>query len=236
MQAMFGRIAHRYDRANSVLSLGIHHAWRRRAVKAASPANPVTTGQVLDVACGTGDLTFALAKAMQQGVVTGSDFTSEMLKVAKAKHAKSEAHRPAQVSIAWQQADAQDLPFDKGQFDAATIAFGIRNVDNPVQGLQEMHRVLTPGGRCVVLEFGQPSGAWGRLYRWYSRHVMPRLGGLITGDRAAYEYLPATAAAFPAGDDFLALMREAGPWSKLEAWPLTGGIAWVYLGVKADST
>ncbi len=221
---MFGRIAHRYDRANTVLSLGVHHAWRKRAVNAAAVA---PGDHVLDVACGTGDLTFALLKAVGEGSVVGSDFTPEMLDVARAK---AEARG---ANVTWQQADAQDLPFGDDEFDAATIAFGIRNVDDPVQGMREMHRVVRPGGRVVVLEFGQPRGAWGHMYRWYSRHVMPRIGGLITGDRAAYEYLPATAAAFPAGEDFVALMQEVGAWHDLTAQPLTGGIAWIYAGTVA---
>jgi demethylmenaquinone methyltransferase/2-methoxy-6-polyprenyl-1,4-benzoquinol methylase len=126
-------------------------------------------------------------------------------------------------------ADALALPFRSASFDVASIAFGIRNVDDPVRCLREMARVVRPGGRVVVLEFGQPRGPFGALFRAYSRHAMPAIGGLLTGNRAAYEYLPRTAASFPAGEKFLALMDEAGAFSERAAWPLTFGTAFVYV-------
>lgn len=221
VQNMFGRIAPKYDRANRVLSFGTDIRWRKKAVKL---CNLREGDAVLDVACGTGDLSFALKKAVGAGPVIGSDFTPEMLVCA------AEKSKRRGVEITWRQADAQDLPFDDDAFAAATISFGIRNVDDPAKGVAEMARCVKPGGRVVVLEFGQPKGLWGASYRFYSRHVMPRVGGLLTGDRDAYEYLPRTAAAFPAGDAFLQLMGEAYPFSELEAIPLSGEIAWLYVG------
>jgi len=129
-------------------------------------------------------------------------------------------------------ADAMALPFPGSRFDVASIAFGIRNVDDPVRCLREMARVVKPGGSVIVLEFGQPKGPFGALFRVYSRGVMPVVGGLLTGNRAAYEYLPRTAASFPAGAQFLDLMRRARVFSSVEGHPLTFGTAFVYRGVK----
>ncbi len=221
VQDMFGRIARRYDRANRVLSFGIDIQWRKKAVRATG----LELGEsAMDAACGTGDLSFALKGAVgDAGSVTGVDFTPQMVELAQAKVAKHGA-------VEFEEGDVTKLRFGDDAFDAATISFGIRNVDDPVQGLREMRRVVRSGGRVVVLEFGQPEGLWGGMYRTYSRFIMPPIGGLITGDRKAYEYLPRTAAAFPAGDAFLDLMRKAG-FSEVWARPLSGGIAWLYVGV-----
>jgi len=224
VREMFASIARRYDTANEVLSLGIHKGWRRAAV-AISGAKP---GQrVLDCATGTGDLALEFKRAVgPAGEVIGTDFCAEMLEAAPAK-----AER-AGLKVTFAVADALALPYPDGEFDVASIAFGIRNVDDPVRCLREMARVLKPGGSVVVLEFGQPRGAFGALFRAYSRGVMPVVGGLLTGNRAAYEYLPRTAASFPAGERFVALMREAGVFRATEAHPLTFGTAYVYRGVK----
>jgi demethylmenaquinone methyltransferase/2-methoxy-6-polyprenyl-1,4-benzoquinol methylase len=125
------------------------------------------------------------------------------------------------------------LPYADRSFDVASIAFGIRNVDDPVQCLREMARVVKPGGQVLVLEFGQPDGPWGALYRLYSRVVMPMVGGLLTGNKAAYEYLPRTAAAFPAGQRFLELMDRSGAFRERSARAFTGGITWLYRGIVA---
>jgi demethylmenaquinone methyltransferase/2-methoxy-6-polyprenyl-1,4-benzoquinol methylase len=221
---MFASIARRYDTANEVLSLGIHKGWRRAAV-AISGARP---GQrVLDCATGTGDLALEFKRAVGvSGEVIGTDFCAEMLEGAPGKA------RRAGLEVKFAVADALALPYPDGEFDVASIAFGIRNVDDPVRCLREMARVLKPGGSAIVLEFGQPRGAFGALFRAYSRGVMPVVGGLLTGNRAAYEYLPRTAASFPAGEKFVGLMREAGVFSATEAHPLTFGTAYVYRGVK----
>ena len=222
VQQMFSAIAPRYDVANEVLSLGVHRRWRARAVKL-SGAQPGHA--VLDCATGTGDLALALKRAVgPAGRVVGTDFCQEMLAEGPRKAARMG------LDVKFEVADALDLPYPDGLFDVASIAFGIRNVDDPARCLREMARVVRPGGRVVVLEFGQPGGLFGVLFRFYSRTVMPAVGALLTGQRAAYEYLPRTAAAFPAGDRFLALMDEAGVFSARAAHPLTFGVAYAYVG------
>jgi len=156
--------------------------------------------------------------------VVGTDFCKEMLDSAPAK-AEREGLR-----LEFQVADAMALPFADDSFEVASIAFGIRNVDDPVKCLSEMARVVRPGGRVVVLEFGQPTGFFGALFRFYSKVVMPRVGGLLTGNRAAYEYLPRTSAAFPSGDKFLTLMDQTGAYQERVAHPLTFGTSYVYVG------
>jgi len=224
VREMFASIARRYDTANEVLSLGIHKGWRRAAVDLSGAA----PGQrVLDCATGTGDLALEFKRAVgPRGEVIGTDFCAEMLESAPAKAAK------AGLQVKFAVADVLALPYPDGQFDVASIAFGIRNVDDPLLCLREMARVVKPGGCVIVLEFGQPRGPFGALFRAYSRGVMPIVGGLLTGNRAAYEYLPRTAAAFPAGEKFLGLMRESDAFSATEAHPLTFGTAYVYRGVK----
>jgi demethylmenaquinone methyltransferase/2-methoxy-6-polyprenyl-1,4-benzoquinol methylase len=220
---MFASIAPRYDAANEVLSLGIHKGWRRKAVQLSG----ATPGQsVLDCATGTGDLALEFKRAVGDGSVLGTDFCAEMLQAAPGKA------RRAELDVQFAVADAQALPYPEGCFDIASMAFGIRNVDDPLRCLREMARVVKPGGRVVVLEFGQPRGAFGALFRAYSRGVLPLVGGLLTGNRAAYEYLPRTAARFPAGEKFLELMREAGCFRSCAAHPLMLETAFVYLGVK----
>jgi demethylmenaquinone methyltransferase/2-methoxy-6-polyprenyl-1,4-benzoquinol methylase len=224
VRQMFASIAGRYDVANEVLSLGVHKGWRRAAVRISEAA----TGQrVLDCATGTGDLALEFKRAVgPAGEVIGTDFCAEMLRSAPDKAAK------AGLDVRFAVADALSLPYADARFDIASIAFGIRNVDDPVACLREMARVVKPGGSVIVLEFGQPRGPFGALFRAYSRGVMPVLGGLLTGNRAAYEYLPRTAAAFPAGDRFLSLMNEAGVFRRCEAHPLTFATAYVYKGVR----
>ncbi|EPX56259.1 2-heptaprenyl-1,4-naphthoquinone methyltransferase [Cystobacter fuscus DSM 2262] len=219
---MFSSIATRYDVTNEVLSLGIHRLWRRKAVRL-SGAKPGDA--VLDCATGTGDLALAFKRQVgEAGRVMGTDFCKEMLDSAPAK-AEREGLR-----VEFQVADAMALPFADNSFDVASIAFGIRNVDDPVKCLSEMARVVRPGGRVVVLEFGQPTGFFGALFRFYSKVVMPRVGGLLTGNRAAYEYLPRTSAAFPAGERFLGLMEQSGGYKERVAHPLTFGTSYVYVG------
>ena len=224
VRSMFASIAPRYDAANELLSLGVHKGWRRAAVRLSQAAE----GQsVLDCATGTGDLALEFKrKVSAAGEVIGTDFCAEMLEAAPGKAAR------AGLSIEFAVADVLSLPYADARFDVASIAFGIRNVDDPLQCLRELGRVVKPGGRVVVLEFGQPRGAFGALFRIYSKGVMPLLGGLVTGNRAAYQYLPRTAAQFPAGDKFLALMREANCFTACSAHPLTFGTAYVYVGVK----
>ena len=223
VREMFSSIAPRYDLTNVVLSFGVDRLWRHTAVLASGAA---PGARVLDCATGTGDLALALRRAVEPGgEVVAMDFCAAMLGPARQK-----AQRVGLGDIRFEVADVLALPYPTASFDIATIAFGIRNVDDPVRCLQEMSRVVRPGGRVVVLEFGQPKGLWGALYRTYSRRLMPWLGGLLTGNRSAYAYLPRTAAAFPAGQRFLALMDQAGTFSSRQASSLSGGIALVYVG------
>ena len=218
VRRMFASIASRYDAANEVLSLGVHKVWRREAVRLSRAA---PGDRVLDCATGTGDLALQFHNARSK--VIGTDFCGEML---------GPARRKSRGAVEFAVADALQLPFADATFDIASIAFGIRNVDDPLRCLREMARVVRPGGRVVVLEFGQPRGAFGALFRAYSRGVMPLVGGFLTGNRAAYEYLPRTAARFPAGEKFLELMDEAACFASAAAHPLTFGTAFVYLGIR----
>ncbi|MBF5043964.1 bifunctional demethylmenaquinone methyltransferase/2-methoxy-6-polyprenyl-1,4-benzoquinol methylase UbiE [Aggregicoccus sp. 17bor-14] len=223
VRQMFSSIATRYDVTNEVLSFGIHRLWRRKAIQL-SGAKPGDA--VLDCATGTGDLAIAFKHTVGgDGRVVGTDFCPEMLDSAPAKASREG------LEIEFAVADAMDLrQYADATFDVASISFGIRNVDDPVKCLKEMARVVKPGGRVVVLEFGQPRGLFGGLFRFYSKVLMPFVGGLITGNRAAYEYLPRTAAAFPAGEKFLELMDRSGAYRKRAAHPLTFGTAYVYVG------
>ena len=220
---MFSDIAGSYDRANSVLSLGVHHLWRRSTVKR-SDVRPGDS--VLDCATGTGDLAIAFKKAVgDDGHVAGTDFCADMLSFAPAKAEK------AGLAIDWEVQDAMNLTYDDDSFDVASIAFGIRNVDDPVQALRSMGRVVRPGGRVMVLEFGRPLWWMKPFFNFYSKVIIPAIGGLVSGKRDAYQYLTRTSAAFPTGDEFLSLMDDAQMFAERRTVPLTGGIAYLYIGV-----
>lgn len=222
VRTMFADIAPTYDRVNTVLSFGVHHRWRRVAVRL-SGAQPGDA--VLDCATGTGDLALAFARAVVPGGrVLGTDFCAEMMTPAPQKAAA------AGLPVTFEVADAMHLPYADNTFDVASISFGIRNVDDPVQALRDMARVVRPGGRVVVVEFGQPSGIFGAAYRLYSQRIMPLLGGWLSGNREAYAYLPRTSAAFPAGEAFGALMDQSGAFSVRSLYPLTFGVTWIYVG------
>ena len=221
---MFASIARRYDHGNQVLSLGLHHRWRKVAVRL-SGAKP--GDRVLDCATGTGDLAFEFQRAVGRlGQVIGIDFCAEMLEVARSTAEQGGG------ATRFEEADALRLPYADASFDVASIAFGIRNVDEPALGITEMARVVRPGGSVVVLEFGQPGGPlFGPLYRFYSAHIIPMVGGLLTGKRYAYEYFHRTSSEFPSGRAFVALMENTERFSKVEARSVTGGIAHVYVGI-----
>lgn len=222
VRKMFADIADDYDRVNNILSFGIHHIWRDRAV---SLSGAKTGDRVLDCATGTGDLALEFKEVVgDDGYVLGTDFCAEMIEHAPAKAKENN------LVVDFEVADAMDLPYEDNIFDISSIAFGIRNVDDPVQALKEMARVVVPGGKVVVLEFGQPKGLLKYPYELYSQYIMPTLGGWISGNREAYTYLPRTSAEFPAGDDFVALMEEAGSFSSQFLEKLTGGIAYIYVG------
>lgn len=223
VRSMFASIADRYDITNSVLSLGIHHVWRKKAVKLSGAK---AGDKVLDCATGTGDLAITFKKKVgDSGYVKGTDFCQEMIDPAPAKAAKKG------LVIDFEVADAMDLPYKDNEFDISSISFGIRNVDDPLVCLQEMARVVRPGGRVVVLEFGQPSGIMSWPYRFYSKYIIPFIGGLLTGNKDAYQYLPETSAAFPAEERFLDLMKRSGSFESQLFKKLNGGIAYIYVGV-----
>lgn len=218
IQSMFGKIAHRYDRANRLLSARIDVVWRKRVARDLLP----TPGRVLDLAAGTGDLAVDLSRRGKHRV-TAADFTFEMLAAGRAKMSNGSVNPLC--------ADGLALPFRDEIFDASTISFGIRNFSDPLAGLREMRRIVRRGGTVAVLEFSRPRGLFGRLYAFYSLRILPLLGGWITGHRAPYEYLPASVQRFPEGDDFLGLMREAG-LDQCRAERMTGGIVTFYSGRK----
>ncbi len=215
---MFRSIAGRYDRANTVLSAGIHHRWRRKTVEWAG----VRPGdRVLDCATGTGELAIAFQQA--EAEVIGTDFVPEMLEIARRKSA----------AVKFDVADVTNLAYPDNSFDIASIAFGIRNVGDPARGLREMTRVVRSGGRVIVLEFGQPPNrVLNALYAWYRATILPRLGGAVTGRREAYEYLERSVSSFPCGEAFVDLMRRSGSFATIDYKPLSFGIAYLYRGVK----
>lgn len=221
---MFSRVASNYDRANSILSMGIHHLWRKKMVKISGAQSGMN---VLDCATGTGDLAIEFKKTVgANGEVIGTDFCKEMLIPAPAK---AKSHR---LEIKFEQADVMNLPYADNQFDVVSISFGIRNVADPVKALQEMARVTKPGGAVMVLEFGQADlPVFAPLFNFYSSKILPVVGGWVTGQKEAYQYLQKSSAAFPCKEGFLALMKKSNGFSSTEYHSLTGGVAYIYKGV-----
>jgi demethylmenaquinone methyltransferase/2-methoxy-6-polyprenyl-1,4-benzoquinol methylase len=221
---MFGRIAGRYDFLNHLLSGNVDRSWRRLVTRTLRPSL-VESARVLDVACGTGDLSLMLASAGARSVV-GLDFCRPMLEIARRK--ASEGLLPIQFI----EGDALRLPFADESFDVATIAFGLRNLSSVEEGLRELRRVLRPGGLLTVLEFSSPVVPGFRaLFRFYFARVLPRLGGLVSGSRGAYEYLHDSVLNFPDQKRLAALMREAD-FEEVEYRNLTGGIAALHTGTR----
>ena len=243
---MFDSIAGNYDALNHILSLDVDKIWRRKALKQIvdAPA-PV---QVLDLACGTGDFSIAIAKALTRsfrqaqrptcavtepaevtgGHVTGVDLSEGMLAVMREKVGKAGLNE--MISI--EEGDGENLRFPDNTFDRVTIAFGIRNFEDRPKGLKEMLRVLKPGGRLVILELSRPEN---KVIRWfydlYFLHILPKIGGKVSGDKAAYAYLPTSVAAFPGKKEFMATMREAG-FRTVTHKAFTLGICRMYTGEK----
>jgi demethylmenaquinone methyltransferase/2-methoxy-6-polyprenyl-1,4-benzoquinol methylase len=226
---MFDRVAHRYDFLNRLLSLGIDRCWRKKMVSLLPAGKDL---QVLDLATGTGDqLLFLFAYSDRVGSGVGIDLAERMLAVGRRKIKKQGLAN----CVALKTGDATNIPEDRARFDVVTISFGIRNVTDVHKALKEMHRVLRPGGRVLILEFSLPESKWIRLaYVLYLRHVLPRIGALVSGDPYAYRYLNETIETFPHGVAFCSLMENAG-FIQTAAHPVTWGIATVYQGNK-DAT
>ena len=224
IRSMFSKVASNYDKANSVLSVGIHHLWRKKLVALAKAG---ADQKVLDCATGTGDLAIAFKKAVGHGgEVIGTDFCADMLESAPAKAAKEG------LEIKFEQADVTRLQYDDGRFDITSISFGIRNVSDPVKALSEMARVTKPGGRVMVLEFGQMTAPVIKdIYNLYSEKVLPKIGGLVTGQPEAYDYLQKSSAAFPCRDQFINLMKQTEKFSEMSYAPVSFGIAYIYTGI-----
>jgi len=219
IQGMFGRIAHRYDMLNHLLSLGRDRAWRRTLARKAASFNPK---RVVDVCTGTGDLALEIASRLPPGVeVLGCDFCLPMLAVASAK--------TGNITVPLLAADALQLPFPDHTADVVSVAFGIRNFSDLDRGLAELVRVLRPGGRVLILEFSRPVGPMGPLMRWWASVVPPRVGAWISGDREAYAYLPDSVSRFPAGEEMLGRLRLAG-LKETSFRLLTSGVASLYEG------
>lgn len=230
---MFDRIAPTYDLLNRVLSAGIDKKWRRFLVSH-FPDHPFRL-RYLDVATGTGDQIFAALEHAPDRLqsVTGVDLAEKML--ARASH-KPIPQNNGGVSVDWKVGSAVELPFEDGAFDVVSISFGIRNVAEPERALTEFRRVLADGGRALVLEFSMPKNPLiRRAYLLYFRNLLPLVGGWVSGQTAAYRYLNRTVEEFPHGEDFLALLREAG-FTTCRAIPLTFGIATLYIANVAEKS
>ena len=222
VREMFDAIAPRYDLLNRLLSGGIDQLWRRRAVRLVTSGRPQ---RVLDVATGTADLAIMAADEGVSSVV-GVDIAEEMLQIGRDKISR----RGYDAIVELRHGDAEKLPFSDDQFDAAMVAFGVRNFENLEKGLSQIHRILRPGGRIVVLEFSRPRRFPIRqLYGFYGRYILPVIGRFISGDERAYTYLPESIQDFPDGIRFLDELRKVG-FDEVIVVPLTFGIASIYSG------
>jgi demethylmenaquinone methyltransferase/2-methoxy-6-polyprenyl-1,4-benzoquinol methylase len=230
IEGMFDAIADRYDFLNHVLSAGIDYAWRRRAIAALALTG---TERVLDLCTGTADLALAARAASPPASrVVGIDFSHEMLRVGYAKIQRAALG----ASVALVRGDAMRIPVADRSVDAVTIAFGIRNVEQPEVVCRDVHRVLNPGGRVAILEFAIPTIPLVRAaYLGYFRHILPRIGRIISGHQAAYEYLPASVSAFAPPDDFVKILRQSG-FTDIRAVPLTVGVVFLYTATRSFTT
>lgn len=223
IRSMFSKVAANYDKANSVLSVGIHHLWRKKVIQLSQAQAGM---KVLDCATGTGDLAIAFKKAVgPQGSVIGTDFCVEMMETAPAKA------QADHLDIKFEFADVTKLQYADATFDITSISFGIRNVHDPVIALKEMARVTRPGGKVMILEFGKMDmPIISPVYNYYAENILPKLGGLVSGQKEAYEYLQKSSAAFPSKENFLDLMRKTDLYSNLSFTPVSFGIAYIYIG------
>ncbi len=225
VERMFSAVAPRYDFLNRLLSAGRDRTWRREAV--AATALP-RQGILLDVCTGTADVALEAARQFPHARIVGVDFSRPMVALGAAKIERARLGERVRLQLA----PAEALPFGDDSFDAATVAFGLRNVPDRVRGLREMRRVVRPGGRAVVLEFTTPPHPLlRRVYLWYFHRVLPWIGRLVSGHPSAYSYLPASVSDFPSPQGLAGWMQEAG-FSKVSYRLLTGGIVAIHVGVK----
>ena len=230
IREMFDRIAPAYDRLNHLLSLGIDRSWRRRTVKMLAAVRP---RRVIDVATGTGDLALAIARRISGVRIEGVDLSPQMIEIARAKTAAAETQgRIPADTVSYSVADVEALPFPDDSFDAATVAFGVRNFADIPAGLARIRQVLRPDGTLFILEFDTPHGKiFGPLYRFYFHRVLPAVGGWISKDRKAYRYLPRSVDEFPAPERLREIMSGAG-FRECRSRALFGGVAYIHTGKK----
>jgi len=222
---MFNNISPKYDLLNSVLSVGIDSIWRKKALQVFKNSS---VNNLLDVATGTGAFAIQAQKQLQIKKVTGIDISAGMLEVGKNK---INGLGLSEV-ITLQQADSENLPFNENTFDGVTVAFGVRNFENLEKGLSEMHRVIKPNAKAVILEFSKPETfPIKQLYFFYFKNILPFIGRLISKDSSAYTYLPESVNAFPYGEKFKNIMLACG-FKNVQIKPLTFGIASIYIGTK----
>jgi demethylmenaquinone methyltransferase/2-methoxy-6-polyprenyl-1,4-benzoquinol methylase len=223
--AMFDSIAPRYDRVNRVLSGGIDISWRKKALSYLKPLNPK---QILDVATGTADVAIMTAKMLHPERIIGIDISEGMLEGGRTKILKASLD----TIIELRKGDSETINFPESTFDAVTVSFGVRNFENLEKGLQEIYRVLKPGGRLVVLEFSRPKfSLMASVYRFYMQIAAPKVAGWISKNKQAYEYLDSSINAFPEGNDFLNILHKTG-FKQTLCKRLTFGIASIYTGDK----
>ena len=227
---MFNGIAADYDLLNHMLSAGIDNCWRRKAVREVFSGKNRT--DILDMATGTGDFAIAVAKAAAPGShVTGIDLSEGMMSVGRRKVASE----GLEGTIHMEQGDCERMDFADGAFDRVSVAFGVRNFEHLDIGLKEMLRVLKPGGKAVILELSTPQNpALNFLYRLYFLHILPAIGGLVSGDKGAYRYLPASVIRFPGPAEFMRLMSECG-YTDVRHRAFTCGICRMYTGIRKET-
>lgn len=225
IEKMFDNISAKYDFLNHFLSFGIDHVWRRKTINLIAEKNPEF---ILDVATGTGDLAFAAEKKLKIKKIVGLDISNGMLEVGREKIKK----KSLQSKLEFIQGDSENIPFENDFFDAVMVSFGVRNFENLNKGLKEIIRVLKPSGGIYVLEFSKPKKfPIKQLFYLYSKFILPFLGSLISKDKSAYHYLPASVDAFPEGEEFIHQLRKVG-FSSSSFKPLSGGISTLYSAFK----
>ena len=222
---MFNNISGKYDFLNHFLSFGIDKIWRKKAISSLKDLKPRT---MLDVATGTGDFALEALRILNPDHIIGIDISDGMLDIAREKIHERRLSDKFRVEVG----DAENLDFESNSFDAVTVAFGVRNFEDLQKGLNDICRVLKPGGRAVILEFSNPRAfPIKQFYRFYSKHILPRVGKIFSKDNRAYTYLPESISQFPDGKSFTELLKKAG-FKSAEGRPQTFGICTIYVGVK----